>query len=99
MLYRIKQVKSENEGKLLFNGWDRVKDGFDLNDYETVYEGDVDGSSTSECLEQLFVTFNTNRPANFYGHSLSVSDVVELDGGSFYCDMTGWVEIESGERI
>jgi hypothetical protein len=93
MKYRIKQLKKDKESKL-FQWCSWVKDKFDLNDYEVVYEGEIDGNSTYECLEQLFYIFNQEHPEDFKGHSLSVSDIVELDGGNFYCDSHGWVNVE-----
>jgi hypothetical protein len=93
MKYRIKQLKKDKESKL-FQWWSWVKDKFDLNDYEVIYEGEIDGNSTYECLEQLFYIFNQEHPEDFKGHSLSVSDIVELDGGNFYCDSHGWVNVE-----
>lgn len=93
MKYRIKQLKDDKESKL-FQRWSQVQNDFDLNDYEVVYEGDIDGNSTYECLDSLFQIFNVERPKDFRGHSLSVSDIVELDGGNFYCDSRGWVCVE-----
>ena len=94
MKYKIKQLKQDKHD-YAFEWWDWAKDKFNLNDYEVVYEGEVDGTSTTDCLEKLFYTFNMDHPEDFKGHSLSVSDVVELDGGNFYCDSHGWVNIES----
>ena len=49
-------------------------------------------------LEELFRIFNIDHPADFKGHSLSVSDIVILDindkTSSWYCDDTGWTEIK-----
>lgn len=46
------------------------------SDYQLVYGGElVDGDT----LEGIYQKFNLNRPQNFTGHSLSVSDVVLLN--------------------
>ncbi|MCD7956154.1 MAG: DUF3849 domain-containing protein, partial [Lachnospiraceae bacterium] len=46
------------------------------SDYQLVYGGElVDGDT----LESIYQKFNLNRPQNFTGHSLSVSDVVLLN--------------------
>lgn len=56
------------------------------------YKGDIPA-----LLENLYMTFNINRPDDFAGHSLSVSDVIALrinDAVSFhYTDSFGFVEI------
>ena len=48
-------------------------------------------------LEQIYVEFNLHRPADFTGHSLSVSDIVALkqDGvvSYHYCDSIGFKEL------
>ncbi len=50
----------------------------DPNNYELVYVGELKDYSQklNVLLEQLFAKFNMNRPDDFHGHSLSVSDVV-----------------------
>lgn len=60
-----------------FEGLDRLKaEGVQLNrdDYELVYEGLVGEFRGNATLEGIFTQFNTNQPADFSGHSLSVSD-------------------------
>ena len=50
-------------------------------------------------LEDVFVLFNSGRPEDFRGHSLSVSDVVEVEDaasitpGFYFCDSIGFKEI------
>lgn len=65
--------------------------------YEKVYAGriaDVTGSSDLRMqLEAVFVRFNENRPEDFKGHSLSVSDVVVVKGQAFYVDTFGFKPI------
>ncbi|MBR7083631.1 MAG: hypothetical protein IKI37_00380, partial [Oscillospiraceae bacterium] len=75
------------------------KDGVQLNyeDYQLVYEGEISDFKGNETLENLFGQFNTNRPDDFTGRSLSVSDVIVVDNGSeksaYYCDRVGFTEI------
>lgn len=47
----------------------------DRQNYDLVYTAPLDGKTT---LEDIYRTFNLDRPADFTGHSLSVSDVVVL---------------------
>lgn len=97
--YRIFQIKSIGDVDYAFFGWRFAKDTFSMNDYKEVYSGvtEVDEKDENEpymALEELFHTFNVNRPADFKGHSLSTSDVVELDGELYYVDSIGWRHLE-----
>ena len=70
----------------------------DRDNYDLVYTGTLDGAgSANEKLEALFETFNVNRPEDFNGHSLSVSDIVALKQAGavsyHYCDSVGFSEI------
>ena len=63
--------------------------------YDKVYSGDVKCRN----LEDVFVLFNSGRSEGFRGHSLSVSDVVEVEDaagitpGFYFCDSVGFKEI------
>ena len=63
--------------------------------YDKVYSGDVKCRN----LEDVFTLFNSGRPEGFRGHSLSVSDVVEVEdaagitAGFYFCDSFGFKEI------
>jgi hypothetical protein len=62
--------------------------------YNVVYSGEVEaGDSVEDTLEGLYMTFNVNHPSDFRGHSLSMSDVIELDGKFYYCDSFGFKNI------
>ena len=62
--------------------------------YELVYTGELKEGMN---LEDIFVKFNIDRPADFTGHSLSVSDVVVLhqdgENTSHYVDADSYREI------
>lgn len=53
--------------------------------------------TTDEILEGLFTKFNIDRPADFHGHSLSVSDVIVLKQNgqvnSYYTDSFGFEKL------
>ena len=110
--YIIYQMKDDPKYRYyVFEGYDQVtKDGFipNVTDYDEVYSGelaDIDANAPSiEAfdLEKLFYIFNMERPSDFKGHSLSVSDVIvlhtdkEIDGKNdftFYVDRFGFKEI------
>ncbi len=48
-------------------------------------------------LEDLYFKFNTQHPADFFGHSLSMSDIVAIKQGDrvsyHYCDTVGFKEL------
>jgi hypothetical protein len=94
--YLIYQLKDMRECAYGFMKWDfAATHGFDLYDYEVVYEGELLAPVSNElsALENLFEIFNMNHPSDFKGHSLSVSDVVCINDRYFYCDSFGWTEI------
>ncbi|MFQ7466725.1 MAG: YodL domain-containing protein, partial [[Clostridium] leptum] len=83
-----------------FESIDRLKaDGVQLNkdDYELMYEGELAEFNGNTTLEGLFAQFNNDRPDDFFGHSLSVSDVIviSVDGKdtAYFCDSFGFTEM------
>ena len=62
--------------------------------YELVYEAPL---TAKDNLESIYTRFNVDRPADFTGHSLSVSDIVVLHQGgkdtAHYCDRAGFSEV------
>lgn len=68
------------------------------DDYELVYTGALTGDGTqTDKLEGLYCTFNIDRPQDFTGHSLSVSDIVALKQSGVvschYVDSIGYKEL------
>lgn len=70
-------------------------DRIDGSIYDLVYEGDVPCTT----LEDIYQMFNINHPTDFTGHSLSISDVVQIKEGSnngpafYFCDRIGFEKI------
>lgn len=95
MKYEIWQLKDENWRAYGFMDYEfAAKHGFSLDDYEKVYEGEIEtGRYIEGTLDNVFTKFNVNRPSDFEGHSLSVSDIVVLNGEKFYCDSFGWKKL------
>ena len=66
----------------------------DMANYELVYAAPF---TPGETLETIYRDLNMDRPDNFHGHSLSVSDVVVLreDGKetAHYCDRFGFSQV------
>ena len=93
---RIHQLKPNADVMMKFIGYDELTERFgepDPENYEVVYDGEV---GTND-LEALYEKFNIDHPPGYKGHSLSISDVVELydaSGSSFhYVDRFGFKEI------
>jgi len=98
--YAIYQL-TEKSDSVLFMGMDWLEQKgipVEKSNYTALYTGDMPTSETSMGgLEQIYVNFNLHRPADFTGHSLSVSDIVALkqDGviSYHYCDSIGFKEL------
>lgn len=75
----------------------------DPANYEAVYTREVyPDDDTGRILENFFYIFNDERPGDFVGHSLSVSDIVALkqDGkvSYHYCDSVGFKELPAFQK-
>lgn len=93
-IYQIRRVDETRDVR--FEPYERLlKAGLkpDFKIYDKMYEADISmlsGKSTGEKLESAFYVFNQERPEDFKGHSLSVSDVVVLDDTAYYVDSVGF---------
>lgn len=95
-IYRIWQLPHNNNQ--LFR--DYKKENFDLRDRCCVW-WDIwdDNLDVHTQLEEIFAKFNVNHPEHFAGHSLSVSDVVEVWETTsdvhrfYYCSRFGFTEV------
>jgi len=68
--------------------------------YNLVYTGelsDIDGQAQGEKLNAIFEKFNIDHPADYRGHSLSVSDIVVLhengENSTHFVDSFGFTEL------
>lgn len=65
--------------------------------YKLVYFGDINAAS----IEDAFRIFNLSIPGTYQGHSMSVSDVVEVvedwevDEAFYFCDSVGFKKLEN----
>ena len=94
-IYQITARDPEHDYR--FMNLDFVKrHGMEVNcaDYELVY---TEPFTEKDTLEAIYERFNIQRPADFTGHSLSVSDVVVLNDGkslkAYYVDSIGFAEL------
>ena len=96
--FSIYQLKSGNETlDYRFEPLDSIhRNGLSVKpeNYELVYEAPL---TEKDNLESIYTRFNVDRPADFTGHSLSVSDIVVLHQGgkdtAHYCDRAGFSEV------
>ena len=96
--FSIYQLKGGNETlDYRFEPLDSIhRNGLSVKpeNYELVYEAPL---TEKDDLESIYTRFNVDRPADFTGHSLSVSDIVVLHQGgkdtAHYCDRAGFSEV------
>lgn len=94
-IYQLKQDDSTRDFR--FEPYDRLQAAgltVDPGNYAFIYAGQL---GKDETLETIFERFNISHPADFTGHSLSVSDVVTLnrDGKetAHYVDSFGFKDV------
>ena len=96
--FSIYQLKGGEETRdYRFEPLDRLRAvGLDVqrDNYELVYSAPL---ADEESLEDIYRRFNIDHPADFTGHSLSVSDIVVLRNGdtetAHYCDSFGFTKV------
>lgn len=70
--------------------------GVDSSVYQRVFDGEV----AAKDLEDVYRIFNIDRPGDYRGRSLSVSDVVRVSesenvaSGFYYCDSIGFRQVD-----
>ena len=99
MRIKIFQINSDRDKeRVKFRSFDEVKE-IKPEIYRTVFHGDVDAENLSDVYEM----FNDNRPPTFQGHSLSVSDIVQIcdkedtlmeNDACYYCDRIGFKRVD-----
>ena len=94
-IYQLKDTEETRDIRFMSMDYLEMK-GIPVSreNYELVYTGELaEGMS----LEDIFTKFNIDHPADFTGHSLSVSDVVVLhqdgENTSHYVDSVGYREV------
>lgn len=94
-VYQLNDTKEASE--MRFMRLDYIKNSnlsIDVGKYNEIYTCPM---KDGESLEDVFARFNVDRPADFKGHSLSVSDVVSIcENGkdtAYFIDCFGFKEI------
>ena len=96
--FSIYQLRNEDSTRVYrFEPYDRLQAAgltVDKANYMEVYAAPLTAGTT---LEDIYRTFNMDHPADFKGHSLSVSDVVVLHQNgqdtAHYCDSVGFQQV------
>ena len=97
-IFAIYQIKGGPETRdYRFEAYESLQEAglaVDRQNYDLVYTAPLDGKTT---LEDIYRTFNLDRPADFTGHSLSISDIVVLTRSgkeeAHYCDSFGFTPV------
>ena len=101
-MIKIFQInKDRDKNNVAFMAYDWLEE-FDFSIYDEVWSGKT--PYKWKTLEGIFEIFNLFHPENFHGHSLSVSDIVQIvepdtddvteEAGYYYCDRFGWKKLE-----
>ena len=96
--YAVMQLKGSAPAELRYTGLNYLSQPPSPGNYDILYTGPIACTQNqSATLENLFEIFNINRPGDFTGHSLSVSDIIALKQGGVvsyhYCDNVGFQEL------
>ncbi len=101
-IYQLKQI--DETAELLFMSSSYLKEhdlDISYENYDAVYSGALPrcDDSATKTLDDLYMKFNTERPQDFTGHSLSVSDIVALRQNGVvschYVDSIGFANVPS----
>lgn len=89
-IYQINTERNVDRNKFL-----NLKDGQlpDPSTYDEVFDAEIQEDN----LEAIYTRFNTEHHPLFRGHSLSVSDVVSMNGKAYCCQSVGFVEVPFDE--
>ncbi len=101
--FAIYQLNETAPAELRFTRFEQLTQPPDRGNYEAVYTRELyPGDDVQTNLENIFHIFNEDRPMDFTGHSLSVSDIVALkrDGeiSYHYCDWIGFQELPTFQK-
>jgi len=98
MKIKVYQINSKRDKKRIkFRGYDetvKAQDGLPLINrsiYDEVFSGEVE----CKTLSDIYVLLNYGRcPAEYKGHSLSVSDIIQTNGEFHFVDKVGFQKVE-----
>lgn len=95
--YKIYQLKKGPENHAIrfegFTNAERYGEAAKPENYDLIYTGSLDDFEDSNKLEAIYTKFNLDRPEDFKGHSLSVSDIIVMNNEAHYVDSYGFVDV------
>ena len=95
--YKIYQLKNSPENHAIrFEEYalaEKYGEPAKPENYDLVYSGSLDEFEDENKLEAIYTKFNLNRPEDFKGHSLSVSDIIVMNDEAHYVDSFGFVDV------
>lgn len=97
IIYQIKEIENI-ESKFSFRPWRIINTIFSFDNYNKVYENDLNNWDVNETnditiLDIIYSIFNGRHPEDYKGHSISVSDIIEINNKFYFCDSFGWKDI------
>lgn len=89
-IYQIKDIEN-----VMYAFRDYDEKSFNLNDYKIVAEKEIEIPSEwkDAPADYIFEIFNKEACKEFKMHSISVSDIIEIDGKKFYVQNSGFKEL------
>lgn len=94
---RVWQLKPDVDVRMKFISYTELLHDFGLpnpDNYQVVFDGEVNTNN----LEELYIKFNHDHPFGYSGHSLSMSDVLELydeaSSNFHYVDRFGFQQVD-----
>lgn len=94
----ILQISDIKNCPYAFNDFTYALDnGFDPNDYDIIYKANLNlkTKNINRILDYLFRRFNEDeKPSNYSGRSIAVSDIVILDKIPYYCNSYKWEKLD-----
>lgn len=95
--YKIYQLKNSPENHAIrFEEYalaEKYGEPAKPENYDLVYTGSLDEFEGENKLEAIYTKFNLDRPEDFKGHSLSVSDIIVMNNEANYVDSYGFVDV------
>lgn len=95
-LYQIAPEKDDKNLMFMSYKFTVLHGGINAGNYELVFDGDL----PAQTAEDVFRIFNLEHPSGYRGRSMSVSDIIWIEGlGYWFCDSVGFRRIQfSGEN-
>ena len=90
----IRQLKKVD---YLFFGYEFMQEHnfpIDLDNYYDAYTFSMESDKDdTDLLNELYTIFQFAKPEGYKGHSVSVSDIISLDGVTYFVDRMGCVKL------